>query len=118
MKAISRYDAQHALPVLLPFLVAPDPKLIRTAASVLARYEGTESELVCRAVLNQLEGGPTGKLHLTFLFRGDEPFELTVETPGRMTATVVPAPGRRGEHARMLNRWWNSYQQTLTNQTR
>ena len=63
-------------------------------------------------------GGPAGRMHLTFLFRGDEPFDVQIETPGRLNVRIVPTPGRRGEAGRLMARWWTGYQQALNSQTK
>lgn len=56
------------------------------------------------------EGSRRGnRLTILFLFRGSEPFEVTVASPTRQRFTVTPRrrPGRI--HRRFLRRWWRGY---------
>jgi hypothetical protein len=65
-----------------------------------------------RRVLGQLLGAdnpPAQTVTVLFLFRGDRPLTLTLNTPTPTEIVVAPQrrPGRA--HARMLNEWWREY---------
>lgn len=56
-------------------------------------------------------GDPTdepGRLTVLFLFRGNEPLDVTLHVPERRTVRIVPG-GRPRAHQRMLRQWWRQY---------
>lgn len=53
--------------------------------------------------------GLKANLTVMFLFRGDEPFEVTIGTPTEQTFRVVPQRRSRLRHRNMLRRWWRNY---------
>ncbi len=65
--------------------------------------------------LRQILGmeGPPNQLRVWFLFRGSEPFDVTVYTPAPVTYRVQPAPLRRRREAnRLWTQWWRNYNAT------
>ncbi len=67
---------------------------------------------VNEGVLKRLLGRdapPRANLTVTFLFRGERPFEITVGTPTLQRFAVTPQRKSAAAHARVLRRWWQSY---------
>jgi hypothetical protein len=58
--------------------------------------------------LGRAAGDDPGRLTLTFVFRGDEPLDITVRTPEAQTVRVTPR-GRPRQHTRLLRQWWRQY---------
>jgi len=57
-----------------------------------------------------------GRLTVLFLFRGDEPFDVTIGTPTVQTVQVVPRQRPRGLRNVLLQRWWRAYGASLRDQ--
>jgi hypothetical protein len=53
------------------------------------------------------EGGP-GRITVYFLFRGDEPLEITIHSPHPETVVVLPQPAPRVLR-RLQRAWWSNY---------
>lgn len=49
------------------------------------------------------------RLHVSFLFRGDEPFRIRITSPVQTTLTVRPTVKRPRQYTRELNKWWRRY---------
>ncbi|MEX2185865.1 MAG: hypothetical protein WD875_03685 [Pirellulales bacterium] len=49
-----------------------------------------------------------GRLTILFLFRGNEPLDVTLYTPTKQTVRITPG-GRPRAHQRMLRQWWRQY---------
>ena len=67
------------------------------------------------ALIQELLGSANGNsdtVTVFFLFRGDQPFEITIHTPGRQTVSVVPQRNPR-LFRRLQRNWWRQYT-TLT----
>ena len=63
-----------------------------------------------RRRLRLVNGPATGQLTVMFLFRGDEPFDVTICTPAPQTVRVVPSmPRNANSRDRLLRRWWRTY---------
>ena len=63
-----------------------------------------------RRRLRLVNGPATGQLTVMFLFRGDEPFDVTICTPAPQTVRVVPElPRNANARDRLLRRWWRTY---------
>lgn len=57
------------------------------------------------------------RLNVSFLFRGTEPFEITVLTPRPQGVRITPTPDRQRRGRQALTRWWRGYNaQVRTNQ--
>ncbi|MCI0360762.1 MAG: hypothetical protein L0211_19975, partial [Planctomycetaceae bacterium] len=52
---------------------------------------------------------PAGGATVHFLFRGEEPLELTVYTPQAVKVTLQPARGNQRQMDRLLTGWWREY---------
>lgn len=63
-----------------------------------------------RRRLRLVNGPATGQLTVMFLFRGSEPFDVTICTPAPQTIHVVPGSARNNNvRDRLLRRWWRTY---------
>ncbi|REK08939.1 MAG: hypothetical protein DWQ37_18915 [Planctomycetota bacterium] len=60
-----------------------------------------------RPILRQFISVPTEST-IFFLFRGDDPLDLTVYAPDALEGRVIPQADPAG-HARLLRAWWNDY---------
>ena len=63
---------------------------------------------VLRQVLGAEAGGGSSPVTIYFLFRGTEPFTLTVATPRGQQIRVSPIAQPRG-HRRLMRAWWRNY---------
>ncbi len=70
-----------------------------------------------RKRLRYLTGFPPGRLTVLFLFRGDEPFDVTIRTPIAQTVHVVPRSRPQALRDRLLRRWWRTYSAFLRDQS-
>jgi hypothetical protein len=61
-------------------------------------------------------GPPSGRLSVMFLFRGEEPFDVTIATPTQQTVRVVPRDRPQALREGMLRRWWRAYSTFLRDQ--
>lgn len=61
--------------------------------------------------------GGTSAITAWFLFRGTEPFTVTIRTPEEHRIRVIPRH-RPLRHIRMLNRWWRQYTSAAKSQLR
>ena len=52
-----------------------------------------------------------------FLFRGDDPFDVTIRTPTAQTVHVVPTSRTPAWRDRLLRRWWRTYSAFLRDQS-
>ncbi len=61
-------------------------------------------------VLDRLAGpnDAPGRLTILFLFRGNDPLDVTLYAPAKQTVRIVPG-GRPRTHQRMLRQWWRQY---------
>lgn len=59
-------------------------------------------------VLGVQSDGPAA-LSISFLFRGDTPFDVTVYAPQPIELRIVPQPDPRRLKERMVHRWWHDY---------
>ncbi len=67
---------------------------------------------ISSGVLKRILGGgapPPTNLTVMFLFRGSQPFEVTVGTPTPQKVLVTPQKRAAVAHARILKRWWRYY---------
>lgn len=62
-------------------------------------------------------GPPPGRLSVMFLFRGEEPFDVTIGTPTQQTVHVVPRDRPQALRHGMLRRWWRTYSAFLRDQS-
>ena len=70
-----------------------------------------------RRRLRLVNGPATGQLTVMFLFRGSEPFDVTICTPIPQTIHVVPGSARNDNvRDRLLRRWWRTYSAFLRDQ--
>jgi hypothetical protein len=53
-------------------------------------------------------GDAPGRLTIMFLFRGNDPLDITVYAPDKQTVRVTPG-GRPRAHQRLLRQWWRQY---------
>lgn len=60
---------------------------------------------------------PPQELEVYFLFRGNSPLEVTVETPTPQKFQVTPRPYRDGPHRSMTNQWWRTYNEVARQRT-
>ncbi|MHB8970577.1 MAG: hypothetical protein ACYC3X_08030 [Pirellulaceae bacterium] len=70
-----------------------------------------------RKRLRYLAGPPTGQLTVMFLFRGDDPLDVTICTPTPQTVHVVPRSRTPAMRDRLLRRWWRTYSAFLRDQS-
>ncbi len=61
---------------------------------------------------------PIGRVNIAFLFRGNEPFDVTLHLPTPVEIRVTPRAVPARQFARELDTWFRDYQQALTTQTR
>ncbi len=65
-------------------------------------------------LLNQVIGTPdegaVGQMTVHFLFRGEEPLELTLFTPAKTEFKLTPRTENERTHTRLQERWWRDYQ--------
>jgi len=60
-------------------------------------------------VLGDPADRPSGAATVHFLFRGEEPLEVTVYTPQTVKVTLQPARGNQRQIDRLLSGWWREY---------
>jgi len=60
---------------------------------------------------------PPQELEVYFLFRGNSPLEVTVETPSPQKFQVVPQQRREGPYNRLTNNWWRVYNEVFRERT-
>jgi hypothetical protein len=66
----------------------------------------------------RLIAGPAPeRLGVTFLFRGSEPFDVTIRTPSPQTVHIVPRERPAGVRNSVLRRWWRGYSAFLREQS-
>jgi hypothetical protein len=70
-------------------------------------YPAATDGVLSRLFGDRIRAG--ARLYVTFLFRGDQPFDITVRTPSPQILRVVPRRGRATAHARLLRKWWRDY---------
>ncbi len=92
-----------------------DTKLLESGAILLKEEDGrvhypTFSQGAARRLLDNLIG-PIGERSITamFLFTGDAPLKLTVETSISQSIVVTPHRGRPREFNRLTRNWWRQY---------
>ncbi|MFT5526799.1 MAG: hypothetical protein ACI9HK_004779, partial [Pirellulaceae bacterium] len=59
--------------------------------------------------------GPVRELSVLFLFKGNQPFTIRLE-PLAASIDVVPQPGQRNAHSRLLTKWWRQYHANVRQQ--
>ncbi len=69
-------------------------------------------------VLNDGGAMPAGRLHVSFLFKGTDPLDVTIYTPSPISFRLTPKQVPPRQFARDLETWSRDYQQSLSNQTR
>ncbi len=97
-------DMEMPLLGTAPTVTAPDHRALYPA------FEGL------RRRLRYWVGPAPTRLSVLFLFRGDEPFDVTIATPTPQTIQVVPRQRLRVAHQGMLRRWWRAYNAPLREQ--
>ena len=70
-----------------------------------------------RDLVGTRDPGGTSAITAWFLFRGNEPFNVTVLTPEPHTIRVIPRHGPV-RHRRMMERWWRQYTTSAKKQIR
>jgi hypothetical protein len=68
----------------------------------------TFGETPVRALLREILDRPQ-PLTVYFLFKGDEPLELTLYAPTAIDRQTTPIKGDPQLHARLLDEWWRDY---------
>jgi hypothetical protein len=68
----------------------------------------TFGETPVRALLREILDRPQ-PLTVYFLFKGDEPLELTLYAPTAIERQTTPIKGDPQLHARLLDEWWRNY---------
>ena len=68
----------------------------------------TFGETPVRALLREILDRPQ-PLTVYFLFKGDEPLELTLYAPTAIDRQATPIKGDPQLHARLLDEWWRDY---------
>ena len=53
--------------------------------------------------------GVRGRVRIFFLFRGSEPFNVTLNTPDPITLNIRPRAANPNVYRRFLNLWWRAY---------
>lgn len=71
------------------------------------------SQGVFGRLIGQLLGSPTdrpaGGVTIHFLFRGEQPLDLTIYTPQPVSLTVNPNPDNARRYEREVGTWWRNY---------
>ncbi len=62
------------------------------------------------------DGSAPGSVTVFFLFRGTEPFDVTVATPSVQTFRITPRADRPRVFDRELRRWWRFYRAAMRQQ--
>lgn len=70
-----------------------------------------------RELLNMPEEGAPSQLHVHFLFRGNAPLQVQLNTPKPQSMTIVPN-GRPVAYRRLLRSWWVRYKAAARKQRR
>jgi hypothetical protein len=60
-------------------------------------------------ILGDPASRPAGSVNIFFLFRGDDPLEITVNLPREMKFTVRPTAGNPRQFDRLQTAWWREY---------
>jgi len=60
---------------------------------------------------------PPQELEVYFLFRGEAPLDVTVETPTPQTVRVVPRQRRDGPYNNLTRQWWQTYNEVARGRT-
>lgn len=93
-----------------------------TEANNRIHYPAVTSRRVLRSIGSllgvEIQGLP-GKVNIYFLFTGEEPLQIAVDTPAQQQVLVTPRSDPNGRmHMRLLDQWWREYSAAARDQGR
>ncbi len=91
-----------------PVVPLSDERFTILEATGRTFYPVLKQEPVRRLIRNLLDMDAPRKVSIYFLFRGDQPFDLSAFTPYEQGVRVRPI-ANASAHRRLLNQWWEQY---------
>ncbi len=91
-----------------PVVPLSDERFTILEATGRTFYPVLKQEPVRRLIRNLLDMDAPRKVSIYFLFRGDQPFDLSSFTPYEQGVRVRPI-ANAAAHRRLLNQWWEQY---------
>ena len=78
---------------------------------------GRLGELVSGLLGTDARNAPS-VLNVSFLFTGQAPLEVTIDTPAPQTVVLTPAKRSHRQHRRLQSQWWRDYHAAMRQQQR